>query len=94
LDCRGYITTSKAGIRQQMQSAKGLVETYADRFQVVLSSRGDPLFMDDGISTVEQRKQDLLEILDQYQKIGEIYEQLGITDGEGSDDDDDVEDER
>lgn len=81
LDCRGYITTSRAGISRQMGSAKKLVETYGDRFTVVMPNRGDPLFLD---GTVEEREEVLVGILDQYKKIGEIYEQLGIT---GEDDD-------
>jgi uncharacterized LabA/DUF88 family protein len=76
LDCRGYITTSKAGITRQMESARRLVNSYCDRFDVVLPSRGDPLFLD---GTTEERREELLEILDDYDRIGKIYEQLGIT---------------
>jgi hypothetical protein len=76
LDCRGYITTSRAGLSRQMGSAKVLVNTYADRFEVVLPARGDPLFLD---GSLEERKQLLTEILEQYRRIGEVYEQLGIT---------------
>jgi hypothetical protein len=76
LDCRGYITTSKAGITRQMESARQLVNSYCDRFNVVLPSRGDPLFLD---GTAEERREELLEILDDYDRIGKIYEQLGIT---------------
>jgi glyoxylase-like metal-dependent hydrolase (beta-lactamase superfamily II) len=76
LDCRGYITTSRAGLKTQMGSAKALVNTYADRFKVVLPARGDPLFLD---GSLEERKELLTEILEQYRRIGEVYEQLGIT---------------
>jgi hypothetical protein len=84
LDCRGYITTSRAGIERQMESARNLINTYVDRFDVILPSRGDPYFMDGGI---DERKNDLLDIIDQYEKIGQIYERLGITsyDGDGGD---------
>ncbi|GAX20057.1 hypothetical protein FisN_1Lh462 [Fistulifera solaris] len=75
LDCRGYISTNKGGIGRQMESAVSLVQNYADRFKVVLPARGDPLFLD---GDHEERKRDLLEILDQYKMIGEIYERLGI----------------
>lgn len=81
LDCRGYVAASKAR-KRQMESAKALVISYADRFNVVLPSRGDPLFLDGG---VEERKEMLLDTIDQYEKIGEIYDQLGII----SDEDDD-----
>ena len=89
LDCRGYITTSRAGISRQMRSARTLVRSYADRFKVVMPNRGDPLFLDESL---EERKEVLMEILDQYKKIGDIYEQLGITGYDGGDDDDEDED--
>jgi len=76
-DCRGYITTSKAGIARQTASAQHLVRTYGDRFATVLPSRGDPLDLEG--NSVEDRQEMLLEIIDQYQRIGQIYEQLGIT---------------
>lgn len=85
LDVRGYITTSKAGIARQMESARNLIESYVDRFTVILPSRSDPYFVD---GKTEERKQDLLAIVGQYEKIGKIYERLGIT----SYDDDDEED--
>lgn len=81
LDCRGYIAASKAR-KRQMESAKALVSTYADRFNVVLPSRGDPLFLD---SDVAERKEMLLDTIEQYEKIGEIYEQLGILSEESDD---------
>jgi hypothetical protein len=76
LDCRGYITTSRAGIARQMESARNLINTYVDRFNVILPSRGDPFFMDGGI---DEQNNDLLDIIYQYDKIGQIYERLGIT---------------
>ena len=77
LDVTGYITTSKAGITRQMESARNLIENYADRFDVILPSQNDPFFVD--APTVEERKADLLSIIDQYEKIGQVYEELGIT---------------
>jgi glyoxylase-like metal-dependent hydrolase (beta-lactamase superfamily II) len=88
LDCRGYITTSRAGISRQMQSARSLINTYSDRFEVVLPSRGDPLYTD---GDVKERKRELLEIVNEYDRIGKIYEELGIMDSGGSDDDEDNE---
>lgn len=76
LDFRGYVTTSRAGMSRMMESARHVVNTYSDRFIVVLPSRGDPLFVD---SSVKDRKKALNDIIDQYDKIGKIYEQLGIT---------------
>jgi hypothetical protein len=76
LDARGYITTSKAGITRQMESARQLVQTYSDRFTVIMPSRGDPMFLD---GDTAERKKALLDLVDQYDKIGRIYEQLGIT---------------
>ncbi|KAL3908459.1 MAG: hypothetical protein SGARI_003054 [Bacillariaceae sp.] len=78
LDCRGYVTTSKAGIAKQMDSARKLTNNYIDRFRIVLSSRGDPYYLQE---EVDNRRQTLLEIVDQYEKLGTIYEQLGITGG-------------
>ncbi|CAJ1954461.1 unnamed protein product [Cylindrotheca closterium] len=77
LDVTGYITTSKAGITRQMESARNLIESYADRFEVILPSQMDPLFVDR--ISVEERKKELLEVIDQYEKIGQVYEELGIT---------------
>lgn len=77
LDCRGYISTNKGGIGRQIESATTLVRKYVDRFKVVLPARGDPLFLD---GDQEEREKDLMEILDQYKMIGEIYERLGIID--------------
>ena len=80
----GDITTSRAGVARQMESAWNLINTYVDRFDVILPSHGDPFFMDGGI---DEQKNDLLDIIDQYDKIGQIYERLGITsyDGDGDD---------
>ena len=87
LDCRGYITTNQAGIQRQMESARHLVQTYGDRFTTVLPSRGDPLqFLDD--DRPEERQAILLDMIDQYRRIGQIYEQLGITNDEEDDDTD------
>lgn len=76
LDYRGYITTSRAGVGRMMESARHIVNHYSDRFSVVLPARGDPLFVDNG---EEERKDSLLDIIEQYDKIGKIYEELGIT---------------
>jgi hypothetical protein len=76
LDVRGYITTSKTGITRQMESARNLIESYGDRFNIILPSRSDPYFLD---GSTEERKQELLRIVAHYEKIGKIYEQLGIT---------------
>jgi hypothetical protein len=83
LDCRGYISTNKGGIGRQIESATSLVRNYADRFKVVLPARGDPLFLD---GDHEERKRELLEVLDQYKMIGDIYERLGILNDSGSGD--------
>ena len=74
LDCRGYIANSK-NRKRHVESAKDLVGTYVDRFSVILPARGDPLFLDDDVS---ERKDLLLATVNQYEKIGSIYEQLGI----------------
>lgn len=76
LDFRGYITTSRAGMSRMMESARHVVDTYSDRFMTVLPSRGDPLFVG---GSGENRKEALNDIIDQYDKIGKLYEQLGIT---------------
>lgn len=83
MDARGYITTSGAGMTKQMESARQLVNTYGDRFGIVLPSRDDPLFLDE--LSVQDRKSAILRIIDQYDEIGQIYSQLGIL----SDDDND-----
>ena len=75
LDCRGYITTNRGGIAKQMESAKRLITTYCDRFDAVLPSRGDPLALNGDYA---EKKEVLLDVLDQYERIGKIYEELGI----------------
>jgi glyoxylase-like metal-dependent hydrolase (beta-lactamase superfamily II) len=75
LDCRGYISTSRAGLSKQMESARFLVDTYADRFDVILPSQGEPWLLPD----LPMRQEVLRETLRQYQRIGDIYGQLGIT---------------
>jgi glyoxylase-like metal-dependent hydrolase (beta-lactamase superfamily II) len=92
LDVRGYITTSRAGISRQMESAKKLVKTYSDRFHTVLPSRGDPLFLDE--DDVQERQAELLAIIQQYKRIGEIYDKLGITSSKEEEKDDDNQDRR
>ena len=76
LDVRGYITTSRAGIQRQMESARALVSTYYDRFDTILPSRGAPLQLG---GSDKERRDELLEMIQQYEKIGQIYEALGIT---------------
>ena len=86
LDVRGYITTSQAGMTKQMESARHLIETYSDRFNVVLPSRADPFFLD---GSVQDRRRVLLQIVEQYETIGKVYEQLGIISQNSHDDDND-----
>ena len=74
LDCRGYMANSK-NRKRHFESAKNLVNTYIDRFSVILPARGDPLFLD---SDESERRDLLLETISQYEKIGSIYQQLGI----------------
>lgn len=76
LDHRGYITTSKAGMSRQIESAEKLVNAYVDRFDIVLTARGDPFYLD---GNTEDRRQTLLDIMSQYAQLGKIYEQLGIS---------------
>ena len=61
--------------KRHFESAKNLVNTYIDRFSVILPARGDPLFLD---SDESERRDLLLETISQYEKIGSIYQQLGI----------------
>ncbi len=76
LDHRGYITTSRAGMSRQIESSKNFVNTYVDRFDVVLTARGDPFYLD---GNTEDRRHTLLGIMAEYEKLGMIYEQLGIS---------------
>jgi hypothetical protein len=88
MDARGYITTSGAGMTKQMESARHLVNTYADRFGVILPARDDPFFLDE--MDKKERKGAILRIIDQYDQIGKIYSQLGIFSDDDLDDDDDA----
>lgn len=76
LDFRGYVTTTRAGMSRMMESARNVVNTYSDRFNTVLPSRGDPLSLS---GSEQDRIEALNDIIDQYDKIGKVYEQLGIT---------------
>eukprot|EP00560_Eucampia_antarctica_P006213 CAMPEP_0197825834 /NCGR_PEP_ID=MMETSP1437-20131217/2863_1 /TAXON_ID=49252 ORGANISM="Eucampia antarctica, Strain CCMP1452" /NCGR_SAMPLE_ID=MMETSP1437 /ASSEMBLY_ACC=CAM_ASM_001096 /LENGTH=503 /DNA_ID=CAMNT_0043426003 /DNA_START=169 /DNA_END=1683 /DNA_ORIENTATION=+ len=78
LDYRGFITTNSAGISKQMNSARHLVDTYCDRFQEVLPARGNPVLLS---GSVNNRRNVLFDILQQYEEVGKIYEELGITGG-------------
>jgi hypothetical protein len=75
LDYRGYVTTSQ-DTRRQTESAKQFVNTYVDRFTVVLPAYGDPVLLEDD---VEKRRETLLLLLEQYRKIGEVYRQMGMV---------------
>jgi hypothetical protein len=81
LDCRGYITTSSDSGRQ-FESARALVNLYVDRFHTVLPARGDPLLLR---CDANDRKEILLQTIEQYEKIGEIYQQLGIVSDDADD---------
>ncbi|KAG7345219.1 hypothetical protein IV203_032750 [Nitzschia inconspicua] len=76
LDARGFVTTNKAGISKQIESGRKLVNEYSDRFRIVLPCRSDPFYLQED---AENRRKTLLEVLAQYEKLGRIYEQLGIT---------------
>lgn len=76
LDYRGYITTNSGGIARQIQSARGLVNTYGDRFTILLPSRGPPVKL--GQYSVVERQRILLDMLNEYAELGRIYESMGI----------------
>jgi len=88
MDTRGYITTSAAGMKKQMESARHLVNNYADRFGIVLPSRSDPFFLDEMNSS--ERKSILLSIIAQYDLIGEKYSNAGQEEDSEDDDEDDM----
>jgi len=75
LDYRGYITTNTAGIERQVAGARHLVNVCGDRFNAIFPSRGEMVVFGGDIN---ERKRILNDVLDQYEKIGQIYEQLGI----------------
>lgn len=75
LDYRGFVTTTQDQHRQ-MDSARMLINTYTDRFSLVLPSRGDPFQL---AGDTESRKEVLLGSVAQFELLGEIYSQLGIS---------------
>eukprot|EP00957_Ditylum_brightwellii_P125006 9529213-Ditylum_brightwellii.AAC.1 len=79
LDYRGYITSKSGGVGTDrwLEMVRIVVDEYADRFTGVLPARGDPVFFDDD-STEKERANILSDVLAQYEKIGSIYERLGI----------------
>lgn len=78
LDYRGFITTSK-DLTKQMKSAKELITEYSDRFSVALPSYGDPVFFE---GNAEERRELMMQVIDQYQKLANVYHQLGIVSSE------------
>jgi hypothetical protein len=76
LDYRGYITTNSGGIDRQIESARGLVKVYADRFGALLPSRGPPVTL--GHLPLVERQRILYEMLDEYAELGRVYESMGI----------------
>ena len=96
LDYKGYISTNRATIERQVQSARDLNVNYVDRFAFVLPSRGNYMDLNDQMSSVEdddskkdsekqnqgskeQKQQHLDDIIALFEKIGNIYDSLGIT---------------
>ena len=75
LDYQGYLASSASRPRQ-MSSASSLINSYIDRFRVILPARGDVVFLD---SDVDKRKRELMEMVGLYQKISDIYSRLGIV---------------
>lgn len=79
LDASGYITTNHASIQKQMISAKELINIYMNKFHIILPSTGEPLILSNNDdNSLQMNKEILFNIINQYEKIGEIYEQLGI----------------
>ncbi len=76
LDYRGYITTNSGGITRQIESARALVQTYGDRFGVLLPSRGPPVTLSH--MPLVDRQRILNEMLDEYAELGRIYESMGV----------------
>jgi hypothetical protein len=76
LDVRGCVTTSEGGMKRQMESARQLVQTRCDQLTVIMPSCGDPTFLD---GDAAKQKKDLLDLIDQRDKIGKIHEQLGVA---------------
>lgn len=76
LDYRGYLTTNKGGIQRQVESARHLINTYNDRFSIILPSRGPSTFLSD--CGPIKRAQILNDALNEFRDTGEAYERLGI----------------
>mmetsp|Transcript_22322 Transcript_22322/g.48280 ORF Transcript_22322/g.48280 Transcript_22322/m.48280 type:complete len:504 (+) Transcript_22322:217-1728(+) len=75
LDYTGYITTSVAGVKRQAESAKHLIKNYSGRFNAVLPANGETVVLGDD---AKSRADLLFDIVSQYEKIGTIYDELGI----------------
>ncbi len=76
LDYSGYLTTNTGGLDRQVESARHLASVYNDRFEVVLPSRGPPVSL--GGYTAEGRSRILHDMLNEFAKLGQVYESLGI----------------
>eukprot|EP00563_Minutocellus_polymorphus_P016541 CAMPEP_0181058080 /NCGR_PEP_ID=MMETSP1070-20121207/20608_1 /TAXON_ID=265543 /ORGANISM="Minutocellus polymorphus, Strain NH13" /LENGTH=466 /DNA_ID=CAMNT_0023137567 /DNA_START=29 /DNA_END=1429 /DNA_ORIENTATION=+ len=75
LDYSGYVTTSAAGVRRQAESASELIRRYSDRFTTVLPANGETVEL---AGDAEYRSERLLDLVAQYEKIGKIYDEMGI----------------
>ena len=75
LDYSGYVTTSVAGVRRQAESARELIRRYSDRFSTVLPANGETVEL---AGDAEYRSELLLDLVAQYEKIGKIYDEMGI----------------
>ena len=75
LDRGGYVTNNQAGVGRQAEAAGHLVRAYGGRFRAVLPASGGATVLG---GDARARREALLDVLAQYEKIGRIYDDLGI----------------
>jgi glyoxylase-like metal-dependent hydrolase (beta-lactamase superfamily II) len=75
-DGLGTVSTNKAGLLRQVDSALHFADTYVDRFHTILPSRGNVIYLpkDD----LEQRRSSLKLAIKQFGKVAKAYSDLGI----------------
>jgi glyoxylase-like metal-dependent hydrolase (beta-lactamase superfamily II) len=75
-DGLGTVSTNKAGLLRQVDSALHFAETYVDRFHTIFPSRGNVIYLpkDD----LEQRRSSLKLAITQFGKVAKAYSDLGI----------------
>ena len=86
MDYKGYISTNRGTVERQANSIRELKDDYVEKFDIVLPSRGDPIMLtmdvdgsEEDDDLIKMKQQRLEDIVSRFEKVGKLYESLGIT---------------